>query len=74
MALELPLLNINALEGKKPLELHLYCTNGVPKVQGHLGHLEWSWNPLSLAANPEGAQEYTLLQEYYFCGTPTEKV
>ncbi len=23
---------------------------------------------------PEGAQEYTLLQEYYFCGTPTEKV
>ena len=23
---------------------------------------------------PEGAQEYSLLQEYYFCGTPTEKV
>ena len=21
-------------------------------------------------ANPEGAQEYTLLQEYYHCGTP----
>ncbi len=24
-------------------------------------------------AYPEGAQEYTLLQEYYFCGTPAEK-
>ncbi len=25
-------------------------------------------------AHPEGAQEYSLLQVYYFCGTPTEKV
>ena len=23
---------------------------------------------------PEGAQVYSLLQAYYFCGTPTEKV
>ncbi len=31
----------------------------------------------SIKAKPdplEGAQEYTLLQEYYFCGTPTEQV
>ncbi len=27
-----------------------------------------------IIAVPEGAQEYSLLQEYYFCGTPAEKV
>ncbi len=27
----------------------------------------------SSRAYPEGAQEYSLLQEYYSCGTPTEK-
>ena len=60
-------MSINVYETKHDLEKK--CSVTVEHEKFVTGNFRKFW-----AQAPEGAQEYTLLQEYYHCGTPAGRV